>query len=58
MASRAWRSTPRTCATAASMARRWARVVRAKGGTAVDAGAGLAFPACALAVEEAAARAR
>ncbi|MFO1266008.1 MAG: Ldh family oxidoreductase [Rubrivivax sp.] len=36
-----------------------ARVVRAKGGTAVvDAGAGLAFPACALAVEEAVARAR
>src|SRR5262245_10431472 len=35
------------------------RIVRSKGGTAlIDAGCGLAFPACALAVDEAIGRAR
>ena len=52
------RSTRRTRATAAPTARA-AAVVHAKGGAVlVDARCGLAFPACALAVEEAIRRAR
>ena len=58
-ASRACRNTRRICPTAVPTARRSRAVVRAKGGAVlVDARCGLAFPACALAVDEAIGRAR